>query len=198
MKSLIANPKNGDLSTQIATLEQILRLNQTAWKILEIAEKTIPYPWYMGGGGIYHTIWNYYSNRSIENDLKDYDIFYFNQTHNESEHTTIEHTLNAVLDDEMIDLTNIATVHTWLKDVLNKEVLPYTSIEQDINSFGNTVASIGVRMKENKLEVYAPYGLTDIFSLEVHHVGGIFTQAEYVKKAQSWQKRWPALVIHES
>jgi hypothetical protein len=196
MISLITNPKNNDLSTQVATLEQILRLNQTAWRLLEIAEKTIKYPWFMGGGGIYHTVWNYYSKRPIESDLKDYDIFYFNENHNEVEHSIFEHTLNEGRDNEMIDLTNVATVHIWLKEVLNKIVSPYNSIEEDIDSFGNTIASIGVRLRGKELQVYAPYGLRDIFSLEVHHVGGIFTQDEYLKKAKSWQKRWPEILIH--
>lgn len=196
MHPLIKNPKNDTLEKQIEVLEQILRLNKTAWKILEIAEKNIEHPWYLGGGGIYHSVWNYYSNQLIEKNLTDYDIFYFSEENNMDWHHKTEKMFNKITKDITIDLTNIATVHEWFNKAFDRKIPPYKSIEEDINSFGNSVASVGVKLNEGKLLVYAPYGLHDIFSFEVNYMAGIFTKEEYLKKANSWKNRWPNLKIN--
>ena len=196
MHDLLPNPKNSDLTTQISTLREILKTNKTVWRILEECSRTIRHPWYLGGGGIYHSVWNYYSNRPIEENLTDYDIFYFSKENNKKQYREVETALNSVVDDIEIDLTNIATVHEWFNKTFDRKIQPYNSIEEDINSFGNSVASIGVRKVKNEIEIYAPFGLYDIFAFEVHNMGGLFTKEEYLKKVQSWKSRWPKLKIH--
>jgi hypothetical protein len=196
MESMIKNPKNNTLGVQIKTLEKILELNATTWKALKLAEEKIEYPWYLAGGAVYHSVWNYYSNKKIDENINDYDIFYFNKKHSDQKHKALEQTFNKELRNVQVDLTNIATIHHWLKETLNKDVSAYSSIEEDINSFGNSVASVAVRLNRGKIEVYAPFGLRDMFALEVRFSGGCFTMEEHLIKANSWKDRWPGLTIH--
>lgn len=60
---------------------------------------------------------------------------------------------------------------------------------------GATITCIGVRMENNHLIVFAPYGLNDIFQMIIRPVKIDFTKAQYEKRARKWQKKWSMLKV---
>ena len=60
-----------------------------------------------------------------------------------------------------LDITNQAGVHLWYKKYFGYDILPYHFVEHAICSWPTTAMSIGVRLEEGKLKVFAPFGLND-------------------------------------
>ena len=48
-------------------------------------------------------------------------------------------------------------------------------------------------MKNDKLEVYAPYGLEDIFGMIIRPVKKDFSKEMYDERAKRWMRKWPML-----
>lgn len=94
-----------------------------------------------------------------------------------------------------LDIKNEARVHLWYEKKFHRKIKPYTSVEDAISKWGTTVTCIGVRMEHNKLLVYAPYGLNDLFGLILRPVKESFIKKDYEKKVVKWTNKWPLLKV---
>jgi hypothetical protein len=61
----------------------------------------------------------------------------------------------------------VARVHVWYKEAFGKEIKPYTSTEDAIDTWPTTATSVGVRYSNGRFQVYAPYGLHDLLGMIV-------------------------------
>ena len=95
-----------------------------------------------------------------------------------------------------IDVSNEARMHIWKKKNYNIDALPYINCEDAIKSWTATVSSIGITIKNNKLKIYAPYGLSDIFSKTIRPIKHKYNTKEiYYQKVKSWRNRFNNLTI---
>ena len=131
------------------------------------------------------------------NGIKDFDIVYFdNDISYEKEDSIIKEINNLVYDLNIIcDVKNEARVHLWYNEKYGKQIEPYTSVEDAINSWGTSITCLGVRLENNKLVVYTPYGLNDLFSMTIRPIKKQFTKEQYEIKTSKWKKNWPKLNI---
>lgn len=153
---------NRDLQTQIDYLEKVLAKSKTVSKVLELAPKLELPNWYLGAGAICQTIWNELHGFPLEQGIKDFDIVYFDtDTSAETQDRFIlkGKKLFAELPVE-VELTNEARVHLWYKEEVGKDIEPYASTEDAINTWPTTASSVGVRYEGGKFVVYAPSGST--------------------------------------
>jgi len=61
-----------------------------------------------------------------------------------------------------------------------------------------TVHAIGITKKNDEIRIYAPYGLSDIFSKTIRPIKHKYNTKEmYDKKANSWNERFNNLKIIE-
>ena len=96
------------------------------------------------------------------------------------------------------DVHNEARMHLWKKDNENKNIDQYKNSEDAINQWIATVHAIGVTKENNQIRVYAPYGLSDIFSKTIRPIKHKNNSKElYDKKATSWKNRFDSLTIIE-
>lgn len=170
--------------------------NKKLKKLLEQLSHTElkKYDYYVAAGCINQTIFNYYHNYKIDYGIKDYDIVYFdNDISYEKEDYIINEISNKLNID--LDIKNEARVHCWYKDKFGIEIKPYKNCEDAISKWGATITCIGVRMEKNKLIVFAPYGLNDIFNQIVRPIGDEFKKESYIERANRWVKKWPNLKI---
>lgn len=174
-------------------LLDIVLSNKFIPDILDVCEKANLPNWYLAAGCIAGSVWNSVLGNPLEWGINDYDIIYFDKTQKDNlEKVRMIQKLNPEV---TIEVVNEAFVHTWIKDYLGFSIEPYSSSEDAMNTWGATASCIGIRKIGNEYKIYAPYGLEDVFNLQVRPVQGVFISELFLKKAEKWKRKWPKLEI---
>ena len=191
------------INEQNETFIKIIKQNSDLVTILDyIYELKLP-NFYIAAGSVFQTIWNYYDNKPLIFGIKDIDIIYYDPINlsKESEQKlekTIEDYLKKAGLNYELDIHNEARMHLWKKDNENKNIDQYKNSEDAIDQWIATVHAIGITKENNEIKVYAPYGLSDIFSKTIRPIKHKNNSKElYNKKVASWQKRFENLNIVE-
>lgn len=191
------------INEQNETFIKIIKQNSDLVTILDyIYELKLP-NFYIAAGSVFQTIWNYYDNKPLNFGIKDIDIIYYDpinlskESEQKLEKTIEDHFKKAGLNYEL-DIHNEARMHLWKKDNENKNIDQYKNSEDAIDQWIATVHVIGITKENNEIKVYAPYGLSDIFSKTIRPIKHKNNSKElYNKKVASWQKRFENLNIVE-
>lgn len=191
------------LDEQISDTILILKKNKELMDILDfIYELRLP-NFYIAAGSVFQTIWNYYDNKPLNYGIKDIDVIYYNKD-DLSVDTDINY-FNLINDycinqgyNYEIDVSNEARMHLWKKEKFNIDVEQYVNSEDAINKWIATVHAIGITKKNEKIKIYAPYGLSDIYSKTIRPIKHKYNTKEiYDKKANGWNERFSDLNIIE-
>ena len=181
----------------------ILKMNSDLMDVLNYIE-TLKLPnFYIAAGSVFQTVWNFYDKNDLNYNIKDIDVIYFDDN-DISVETDIKY-YNLINDfcknkgyKYEIDVSNEARMHLWKQEKFNIEVEPYTCSEDAINKWIATVHAIGITKSHDELKIYAPYGLSDIFSKTIRPIKHKYNTKEiYDKKAMSWNERFDNLNIIE-
>ena len=183
------------LTEQIVILEKILMKNEDLISILKVLESIGIDNCYVGAGSINQTVFNYYHDYSCNYGIKDYDIVYYDSDLSYEKEDFVIKKLCGELGDlaYIVDIKNEARVHLWYNRKYHTTREPYSSVEDAISSWGATITCVGVRLVNGKLEVYAPYGLDDIFGMIIRPVKRDFSKEMYDERAKRWMRKWPML-----
>ena len=191
------------LNEQYNEMINILSQNLELMDILNyIHELKLP-NFYIAAGSIFQTVWNFYDNKELNYGIKDIDVIYFNKNNITLEKDLEYYDLISKFCKEKgykieVDVSNEARMHIWIKEKYNIDIEPYTSSEDAIDKWIATVHAIGLTKKNKKLEIYAPYGLSDIYSKTVRPIKHDNNSKEmYDKKASDWNERFDNLNIIE-
>lgn len=188
---------------QNETFISIIKQNKDLMLILDyINELNLP-NYYIAAGSVFQTIWNYYDKKPLNYEIKDIDIIYYDSTNLSKEdeklveNKIIEHFHNLNINYEF-DVHNEARMHLWKKYNENKDINQYKNSEDAINQWIATVHAVGITKVNDEIRVYAPYGLSDIFSRTIRPIKHKANSKElYDKKAENWKKRFANLHIIE-
>ena len=189
------------ISEQNEKFISIIKQNKDLMLILDYIE-TLNLPnFYIAAGAVFQTIWNYYDNKPLNHNIKDIDIIYYdsNNLYKEDE-KKLEYNINQYFKNMNyeFDVHNEARMHLWKKENENKNIDQYKNSEDAIDQWIATVHAIGITKKNDNIEVYAPYGLSDIFSRTIRPIKHKANSEElYNKKATAWKNRFDNLNIIE-
>ena len=191
------------IDEQIKNAISILEQNTELMDILDYVYKLELPNFYIAAGSVFQTIWNYYDKKSLNYGIRDIDIIYYNK--NDISVDTDIHYYNLIKDyctrkgyNYEIDVSNEARMHLWQKEKLNMDVPQYINSEDAINNWMATVHAIGVTKENDSIKIYAPYGLSDIYSKTIRPLKHKYTTKDiYNKKAKSWSERFDNLNIIE-
>lgn len=182
---------------------EIIHQNQDLMEILDYID-TLHLPnYYIAAGSIFQTIWNYYDHKSLNTGIKDIDVIYYDKNDIALEkdleyYEKIKEYIESKNMHYEVDVSNEARMHLWKKEKEQKETKPYLNAEDAISRWIATVHAIGITKKEGKIYVYAPYGLSDIFTRTIRPIKHKDNSKElYDKKVQSWSRRFDNLTIIE-
>lgn len=179
----------------------ILKQNKELMIMLDYIEKLKLPNYYIAAGAIFQTIWNYYDNKSLNHNIKDIDIIYFDKNDLSVENDMQYYEKIKNYSDTMgfnyeIDISNEARMHLWKKEKNNVDIAPYINSEDAIDKWIATVHAIGITKENNIISIYAPYGLSDIFSRTIRPIKHNGNSKElYYKKVNSWKERFDNLTI---
>lgn len=161
-----------------------------------------PFPntneWYLGAGCLSQTVWNYLLGNKIGKGIGDYDLVYYDagdlskhaetreqeRLKNKFFHLAVE-----------LDVVNEARAHFWFEKDFGKKIDQYKSVEEAISQWPTTVTCVGVNKINNKINVFAPYGLSDLLGMRVRPNKPNVIKKIYEKKVKRWQSEWPELTV---
>lgn len=155
--------------------------------------------WWIVSGVLYNTVWNCLSARPSGYGIKDVDLFYFDGSDLswEAEDVVIRRgeEIFAGLA-KPVEIRNQARVHLWFEDRFGQKREPLHSSRDSIVHFATRAHAVGVRLDgADALELYAPYGLEDIFAFRVAPNRILDNSATHEAKAARAKAAWPELTV---
>lgn len=181
----------------------ILRKNTDLMIILDYIDKLNLPNYYIASGSIFQTVWNYYDGKTLDYAMKDIDVIYYDKNNltKESEEgleNKVTSYFRKIGINYKFDIHNEARMHLWKKVNENKDIDQYENSEDAIDQLIATVQAVGVTKDNGEIRIYAPYGLSDIFSKTIRPIKhGGNSKVLYDNKVVSWKKRFDGLRISE-
>lgn len=160
-------------------------------------ELGLPDGW-LSGSAIAQTAWNAAFGFPPGHGLADIDLVYFDAGDlSEGAEDRQAERVRALFPDMplRIDVKNEARVHLWYEGKFGYPIAAYRSSEQAIATFPTTAGAVAIRPAAGGLEIFAPFGLADLFAGIVRPNKVQITQAIYEKKVRRWRGCWPGLTI---
>lgn len=181
---------------QLAAFRETLQRNEVLVDVLRgAAELDLP-DWYLTAGCLFQTVWNVVTGRPAAEGIRDYDLFYFDDSDLgwDAEDAVIRAGAR-VFGDLPVEIRNEARVHLWYADRFGVPCPPHTCTESAIDSFAATTCCLGVRVVGDDWRVYAPHGFADVFDLVVRPNPVLAPREVYLAKTRRWQQQWPSLTV---
>jgi hypothetical protein len=186
------------MTSQNQRLEQLLRLNEDAQRVLRLAPALDVEIWYLGAGGISQIVWNMLHGFDPRNAIKDYDVVYYDSRDlsYDSEDRRIREAKRLFHEVSVpVEVRNEARVHLWYEKKFGVRIEPYRSVEEAIASWPTTATCVGVKYIGDRFHVYAPYSLDDLFAMIVRPNKVLIEKDIYEEKVSRWIKIWPKLQV---
>ncbi|KAJ4014156.1 hypothetical protein NW752_005875 [Fusarium irregulare] len=187
------------LNEQISRFKDAIQQNKTLITVLERAAGMNLPNWYLAAGALTQTVWNVVTEKDPEQGIDDYDLIYFDGSDLswEAEDKMIQKGKTIFADIPVeVEIRNQARVHLWYEKKFGKPCPQHRSSEGSMLTWGTNTALIGVRLrKDGEWDIYAPWGLSDMFRLIVRPNQQIMTEETWNKKVQRWIKIWPEITV---
>lgn len=158
-------------------------------------------------GCLFQTLWNLRDGQPPESGIRDYDLFYFDDSDLswEAEDRAIRHAAALFADlGVTVELRNQARVHLWYEARFGHPCPRLLSSHHGIGRFLVAGTCIGLRPTEpargatehsSAVELFAPFGLGDMFDGVLRPNPDSYAPALFRRKAESYRRRWPWLTI---
>ena len=182
-------------TVQRTALIQIVRASPVLMRSLTIARDWDLPDWWLVSGAIYNQVWNHLTDRPDMFGVKDIDMFYFDPDLSwEAEDRTIRRSKMRFPSNPPVELRNKALVHLWYPDHFGQPYAPLLQSSDAIDRFACRTHCVGVRLREN-IDVYAPFGLDDIFGFRITPNPILNNRATHEIKAARQMHIWPELTF---
>lgn len=150
-------------------------------------------------GAIYNTVWNRLTGLPSLQGVNDIDLFYFDSSDlsYEAEDRVIRKGETIFAGSSIpVEIRNQARVHLWFGRHFGFEIEPIRDCRDSISRFASVGYCVGVRLDANdNIEVFAPYGLTDLFSFRIRPNRLCDNRQTHDKKAARAKSLWPELSV---
>jgi hypothetical protein len=184
--------------TQLLRLQAIVLASPLLGPILHRWDEiALPDSWLVAGA-IAQTVWNHACGLSPTHGIADIDLVYFDPSdlspQAEADHAS--RIQKAFTDLPVwLDVKNEARVHLWYQAKFGYSIAPYISTADAITTFPTTATAVGLRCCKDGLELYAPYGISDLLGAIVRPNKKQITREIYASKVARWTALWPRLTI---
>jgi len=178
----------------------IIQGNPINRAILELLPDTGLNDVWLVSGCLFQTVWNSQTGRAPSYGIKDYDLFYYDNSDLswEAEDAAIRQAMQALAGiDAEIEIRDQARVHLWHPEKFGVPYEPLQRATDGIDRFLATACMFGVAgSTDDGANVYAPKGFADLDRLVIRPNSLPHFDAEtYQNKARRWQKLWPELHV---
>lgn len=185
--------------TYLDELQRIVRADQHLMTLLATAQDLQLPQYRLVAGCIYQTVWNIVTDRPRGTGINDYDLIYFDAADlSEESERRIEGEVSSRLADfpAPVEVRNQARVHHWFEDYFGIAYPPLSCADEAITRYASSTHAVGVKLADDgRLDVFAPFGLEDVFGLIVRPNHALPNKATHDKKANRVKAIWPELTI---
>ena len=179
-------------------LISIIRNDVQLMNLLRVVRKLNLPDWFIAGGAIRNTVWDYLHNFKEKTPFNDVDVTYFDKSDIRTEKDTeLENFMSKKRPDIKWNFFNQARKHlkdTWIGG-------PVKNTSEGISYWCETPTCTGARLeKDDSIIITAPHGLRDLFNLTVRPIAKPFRRMELYHeriKNKEWQQKWPLLKIYD-
>lgn len=175
-----------------------VRQNPVVVEVLDRAEALDLPDWYLTAGCLFQTVWNVRDGHDPTRGIRDYDLFYFDDSDLswEAEDRAIRKAAE-VFDGcgGEVEVRNEARVHLWYEDKFGSPCPPFTRCEDAIDRFAATACCVAVHTAGDETTVYAPHGFDDLFGMVLRPNPVLAKRSVYEAKAKRWASLWPGLRV---
>ncbi|WP_233880610.1 nucleotidyltransferase family protein [Virgibacillus halodenitrificans] len=182
--------------------EDIVHLLKSDREVMEIlkAVKALKLPdWWVCAGYIRAKIWDALSGYDEPTRTADVDVIYFNPNQlDEQIEKQLEEKLISLMPHIPWSVKNEARMH------MVNQIPAYTSAEDAISKFPETVTALGLKLdEENKMILTAPWGITDVLEMEVNPTPYFLETKErmaiYEKRIREkdWTSIWSKVTVSD-
>jgi len=173
----------------------LIQNDEWMMRALAIAERQQLKNWLIGAGFVRNKVWDHLHGFNREGvDTRDIDLVYYDPAGNdEAADEALSKSLSADTDLKW-EVVNQFYASRWHSDQ------PYTSIEDAISQWPETVTGVGVRLSNGYLTLVAPHGIDDLINMRIRK-SPKFKGDEAVfrerMKQKNWFRKWSKLVLVE-
>jgi len=182
--------------------EQLVVLAQkSAWFMpaLEAVRALHLKSWCIGAGAVRNLVWDHLHAFTAPTKLQDVDVAYFDAEDLRPEtEQAIQSLLSARRPAIPWEVTNQAAVHLWFESHFGHAVAPLNSLREAVASWPEYATCVGLTLTEDsKIEVIAPYGLNDLFSITVRRNPARVSTETYRRRIaeKRYSERWPGVTV---
>lgn len=155
--------------------------------------------WRVVSGVLYNTVWNALTGRPSGHGIKDVDLFYFDAADLSWEAEDAVIATGAEVFGGLprpVEIRNQARVHLWFEKRFGEPYSPLSSCEEGIDRFASRTHSVGIRLcPDGEFDLYAPFGLDDIFSFRVTPNRVLDNRATHHAKGERAKANWPEITV---
>lgn len=176
------------------TLNNLLKSDPYLLSILKTVETLHLNDCWIAAGIFRNKVWD--SLHNVQTETNDIDVIYFDEADTSIQAEKIlEAKLNKLMPNQPWSVKNQARMH------LKNNLPPYLCSFDGVANFPETPTAIAARIKQNKIELMAPYGLQDLFTYQVrptpHYTVDSPLHPIYLQRVQekSWERTWNKLII---
>ena len=182
-----------------AAFREIALSNPANRLLLEsLADLALPQG-HLTAGCLFQTVWNVLSGRPPAENIKDYDVFYFDGSDLswEAEDTVIRRVAPLAARRGLpVEVKNQARVHLWYRQRFGGDYPQLHSARDGIARYLVRCTCVGVDAASG--EVVAPDGFADLEAGILRINPAMPQPGQWQAKAQSYRARWPWLQIVEA
>jgi hypothetical protein len=190
---------DADSADRRLELERIVRADAQLMQLLTVGRRVNLPQWRLVAGCVYQTVWNSLTGRPRGTGINDYDLIYFDDRELSKEaENAAEVEVRELLPDlpAPLEVRNQARVHLWFEDYFGIPYAPLSCAEEAIDRYASRTHAVGIRLGEDGvLDVYAPFGLEDIFAMIMRPNYALPNKSTHDKKAGRARAIWPELKI---
>jgi uncharacterized protein len=155
--------------------------------------------WWIVSGAIYNQVWNRLTGRADMYGVKDVDMFYFDtDTSHATEDRVIKRASALFPATPPIEIRNQARVHLWYQGHFGEPYSALKNCRQAIDRFACKTHCVGMKLlASDDFEIYAPFGLNDIFSMRITPNTARNNRETHERKGARQIKLWPKLEFEQ-
>jgi hypothetical protein len=155
--------------------------------------------WCIGAGAVRNLVWDALHQAPVRSSLPDIDVAYFsNEDLSAEADAEYERRLALLRPDIPWEVTNQAGVHLWFESCFGHPVEAVHSLAAAVATWPEYATSVGICLHANDdIEVIAPHGLRDLFSIVVRRNPTRVSVETYRQRVEQkrYAERWPGVTI---
>jgi hypothetical protein len=184
---------------QADALLAIVRGSPLLMTVLERARAMRLSDWRLVSGAIYNTVWNVLTGRPENTGIKDADLFYWDDADlsYEAEDAVIRRGAKLFAGLPVpVEIRNQARVHLWYEAHFGTPYAPLKSSAEGVDRFASKTHAVSVRLEDDdRLSLYAPYGLDDLFSFRIVPNRLLDNRRTHETKGARAMAIWPEVTV---